>query len=365
MKITAAVTREKSGPFIVEEIELEEPRDNEVLVKVVGVGVCHTDLACRDQYFPVPLPSVFGHEGSGIVEKVGKKVAKVKPGDPVVMSILNCGECVPCKQGKVGYCLNVYGANFSGGRLDGSTTMKKGSEVIHGSFFGQSSFATYALAEERNVVKVREDAPLEKLGPLGCGVQTGAGGVMVALHPNPGSSIAIFGMGSVGLSAVLGAVVCGCTKIIGIDVNPDRLKFSKELGATHVVNPKEVDSVKAIQEITGGGANYTLECTGIPQVFRQAVDALCITGTCGLIGVSPLGTEVSLDMNGILFGRTVRGIMEGDAIPDIFIPQMVELYMQGRFPFDKLIQFYSFNDINKAVEDSEKGIVLKPVLRLS
>ena len=227
----------KSGPFIIEEIELDEPRDNEVLVKIVGAGVCHTDLVCRDQYFPVPLPSVFGHEGSGIVEKVGKQVTKVKPGDHVVLSYFTCADCIPCKKGSIGYCLNLYGCNFSGARLDGSTTMKKGGEVIHGSFFNQSSFATYALAAERNVVKVPKEAPLEKLGPLGCGIQTGAGSVMNALHPNPGSSIAIFGMGSVGLSAVLGAVVCGCTKIIGLDVNASRLKISPGTGCNAYRQP--------------------------------------------------------------------------------------------------------------------------------
>lgn len=363
MKITAAVVREKSGPFLIEEIDLDEPGDNEVLVRIVGAGVCHTDLVCRDQYFPVPLPAVFGHEGSGVVEKVGKQVTKVQPGDHVVLSYFTCSNCSPCKRGEIGYCLNLYACNFSGARLDGSATMKKDGEVIHGAFFNQSSFATHALATERNTVKVPKDVPLEKLGPLGCGIQTGAGSVMNALHPKPGSSIAIFGMGSVGLSAILGAVVCGCAKIIGIDVNQTRLDFARELGATHIINPKEADPIKAIQEITGSGVDCSLECTGIPQVFRQAVDSLTLTGICGLVGVAPLGTEASFDMNSILFGRAIRGIIEGDSIPDIFIPRLVELYKQGRFPFDRLITFYSLDKINKAVEDSEKGRVLKPVLR--
>ena len=362
MKITAAIVRKKSGPFIIEEIELDEPRDNEVLVKIVSAGVCHTDLVCRDQYYPVPLPAVFGHEGAGIVEKVGKQVTKVKPGDHVVLSYFTCGDCISCKKGRIGYCFNLYGCNFSGARLDGSTTMKKDGEVIHGSFFNQSSFATYALATERNVVKVSKEAPLEKLGPLGCGIQSGAGSVMNALHPKPGSSIAIFGMGSVGLSGILGAVICGCTKIIGVDINSTRLKLARELGATHTFNSKETDPIKAIQEVTFTGADYSLDCTGLPQVFRQAVDSLTLTGICGLVGAAPLGTEVCLDMNSIFFGRTVRGIIEGDSIPDIFIPQMIELYNQGRFPFDRLITFYSLDEINKAAEDSEKGRVLKPVL---
>lgn len=363
MKIKAAVVREKSAPFNIEEIELDEPREDEVLVRVVGCGVCHTDLVCRDQYFPVPLPAVFGHEGSGVVEKVGAKVMKVVPGDHVVMSFLSCGDCNPCKTGYPGYCLDLYKANFSCARFDEAATMKKGSETIHGAFFNQSSFATHAIATERNVVKVPRDVPLELLGPLGCGIQTGAGGVMNALHPKPGASIAVFGVGSVGVSAILGAVVSGCAKIIAVDIKPQRLKFAKEMGATHTVDAGS-DPVTAIQEITGGGVEFSLDCTGIPSVLRQAVDCLTLTGVCGLIGVAPLGTEVALDMNSILFGRTVRGIIEGDSIPDIFIPRMIELYRQGRFPFDKMIRFYEFDDINRAAEESESGLVLKAILRM-
>lgn len=364
MKITAAVIYEKAGRFILEEVELAEPLATEVLVRIVAAGVCHTDLACRDQYYPVPLPSVFGHEGSGVVEKIGSQVKKVRPGDHVVLTFLTCGSCDPCKKGSISYCLNVSKCNFSGARLDGSTTMKKGEEVIHGNFFNQSSFATYALASESNVVRVPQNVPLEILGPLGCGVQAGAGSVMNALHPNPGTSIAVFGVGSVGLSAVLGAVLCGCVKIIGVDINPARLAVSKQLGATHVINSNETDPVAAIREITGSGVDYSLECTGIPQVFRQAVDSLTSTGICGLVGAAPLGTEVTFDMNSIFFGRTIRGIIEGDSVPDIFIPQLIDLYNQGRFPFDRLITFYPFEEINQAAEDSERGRVLKAVVRM-
>jgi aryl-alcohol dehydrogenase len=241
--------------------------------------------------------------------------------------------------------------------------MKKGDEVIHGNFFGQSAFADYALAEERNVVKVPEDVPLEILGPMGCGVMTGAGAVINALKASAGTSIAIFGTGTVGMSAVMGAVVCGCTKIIAVDIHPDRLELAKELGATHVVNAGDGDPVQAIMDITGGGPNYSLECVGNPAVFRQAVDVLPLLGVCGLCGVVAPGTEVSLNMDLIMNGRTVRGVIEGDAIPDLFIPKLIELYSQGRFPFDRLITFYPFNDINKAVEDMEKGLVIKPILK--
>lgn len=363
MKIRAAVVRKKSGPFSIEELDMEKPRDDEVLVRIVGAGVCHTDLVCRDQYIPVPLPCVFGHEGAGIVEEVGKNVKKVAPGDHVVLSYSWCGRCPPCNRGMPGYCLDLVKCNFSGTRLDGSTTLKKGNETIYGAFFNQSSFAEYALAAERNVVRVRKDVPLELLGPLGCGVQTGAGAVMNSLRAEPGSSIAIFGAGSVGLSAVLAAVVCGCTTIIAVDVNEERLAAARSFGATHTINPTVANPVEGIQSITGIGVQYSLDCTGIPSVLRQAVDCLTLTGVCGLIGVAPLGTEVRLDMGAILFGRTVRGVIEGDAIPDLFIPRLIDLHVQGRFPFDRMIRFYPLQEINQAVEDSEKGRVLKPVLK--
>lgn len=183
------------------------------------------------------------------------------------------------------------------------------------------------------------------------------------MQPKAGSSIAVFACGTVGMSAIMTANLCGCATIIAVDINPERLELAKEFGATHTVNPKEVNPVEAIVEMTGGGADFSLECIGMPEVFRQAVDSLALRGVCGLIGVSPLGTEVSLDMNAIMFGRTVRGIIEGDAIPDLFIPKMIDLYKQGRFPFDKMIKYYALDEINQAVEDMEAGRALKPVLR--
>jgi aryl-alcohol dehydrogenase len=364
MKIKAAVVFETGGDFNLEQLELSEPNDDEVLVRIVGVGICHTDLGARDMHLPIPPPpSVFGHEGAGVVEKVGARVTKVKPGDHVVLGWDYCGTCASCKAGKVLYCMNFFQHNFHGARPDDTATLRKGDQVIHGSFFYQSSFANFALANERNVVKVREDIPLDVLAPMGCGIMTGAGAVMNSLQPRPGASIAVFGVGSVGMSAVLGAVVCGCTTIIAVDINPARLEIAKELGATHTVNASEVDPVEAIRDITGGGAEFTLECIGNPKVLRQAVDSLPRLGVCGLLGVVPPGTEVALDMDAIMNGRTVKGILGGDAIPDLFIPKLIELYSQGRFPFDRLITFYPFDKINKAVEDMEKGRVIKPVLR--
>jgi aryl-alcohol dehydrogenase len=364
MQITAAVVREKGQPFAIEALELEEPRADEVLVRVVGAGVCHTDLIVRDQWYPVPLPAVLGHEGAGVVERVGEGVTKVRPGDHVVLTYMSCGTCVNCKRGKPTYCLDLYNQNFGGSRADKSTSLRKDGQAVHSHFFHQSSFATHALASERNVVKVREDVPLELLGPLGCGIQTGAGGVLNSLHPIAGTSIAVFGTGSVGMSAIMAARVAGCATIIGVDVKPNRLELARELGATHTIDAGATPNVvEEIQKLTGGGADYAVETTASPKVFRQAVDSLTLLGVCGLIGAAALGTEVTLDMNSILFGRIVRGIVEGDSVPDIFIPRLIELYAQGRFPFDRLLQEYPLDRINQASADSEQGRVFKPVLR--
>jgi aryl-alcohol dehydrogenase len=235
---------------------------------------------------------------------------------------------------------------------------------VHGSFFFQSSFADFALANERNVIKVGSDLPLEVLAPMGCGVMTGAGAVMNSLRPRPGSSIAVFGVGNVGMSAVLAAAVCGCTTIVAVDLHPHRLQLARELGATHTVNAAETDPVAAVLDITGGGAQYSLECVGNPKVLRHAVDVLPRLGVCGLTGVVPPGTEVSLNMDLIMNARSVTGILGGDAIPDLFIPRLIDLYRQGRFPFDRMITYYAFEEINRAVEEMESGRVMKPVLRM-
>lgn len=362
--ILAAVVREKSGPFKLEPVQLEDPRDDEVLVDIHATGVCHTDIVVRDQYFPVPLPAVLGHEGAGVVVSVGKSVTKVVPGDHVVLSFASCGQCTNCRRGLYGYCNELYGRNFSGGRPDGTSPYRTPSgERISGCFFCQSSFGERVLATERNVVKIRKDVPLELMGPLGCGIQTGAGAVINALKPEAGSSIAVFGAGSVGLAAIMAARIVGCTTIVAVDINAERLELAKQLGATHIVNGAREEPVKEIQKITGDGVQYSLECTALPQVLRQAVDCLRLTGVCGLIGAAALGTEVKLDMNSILFGRTVRGIIEGDSAPDIFIPRLIELWRQNRFPFDKLIKFYPLERINDAILDSERGAVLKAVVR--
>jgi aryl-alcohol dehydrogenase len=298
-----------------------------------------------------------------VVERVGPGVSKVQVGDRVAMSFNSCGGCPTCQTGRPSYCHDFFARNFGATRPDGSTALSRNGAPVHSHFFGQSSFATHAVAGERNVVKLDADVPFELVAPFGCGVQTGAGGVLNALRPQAGSSIAVFGTGTVGLAAIMAARVAGCTTIIGIDVVPKRLELARELGATHVVNGAERDAVEAIQAITGLGADSSIESTGVPQVLRQAVDALAPTGQCGLIGAPRFGTEVALDVNNLLVaGRGVRGIVEGDSVPDVFIPRLIELWRQGRFPVDRLMRSYDFDAIEQAADDAEHGRAVKAVL---
>jgi aryl-alcohol dehydrogenase len=367
VQIQAAVTESEGAPFALQPVELGELRNDEVRVRVVASGICHTDLITRDQWYPVPLPAVLGHEGAGVVEAVGAAVTKVAPGDHVAMSYGSCGDCANCATGRPWVCHDFWGRNFAAARPDGSSALTglDGRE-IHSHFFGQSSFATQAVATERNVTRLDQAVPLDVVAPFGCGIQTGAGGVLNALRPPAGSSIAVFGTGTVGLAAVLGALVAGCTTIIGVDVRLARLELARELGATHVVDAGKQDPVEAIKQATGGlGADFSIDSTGSPQVLRQAVYCTGPGGVCGLIGAPPFGTEVSLDMNEVLaLGRTLRGIVEGESVPDVFVPRLIELWQQGRFPIDRIMTYYDFDEIDRAAADAEEGKVVKPVLRM-
>ena len=252
--------------------------------------------------------------------------------------------------------------------MDGTNALSKenisGKEVIHGHFFGQSSFATYALATEQNVVKVPKDVPLELLGPLGCGLQTGAGAILNSLKVPPGSSVVVLGAGTVGLAAIMAARIAGAGSIIAVDVSQQRLQLALELGATHTINGKQEDTAKRIREITVTGADYVLEITGLPQMLRMAVNVLAPLGTAALIGGSPAGTEAPINMTSLLGGRTLRGIAQGDSIPQIFIPKLIDYYKSGKFPFDRLVRYYDFKEINLALEDMASAKVIKPVLRI-
>jgi aryl-alcohol dehydrogenase len=372
-RITAAVIEKTGAPFILQELELDGPRADEILVRIVAVGICQTDVHVRDRVQAPGLPMVLGHEGSGVVQEVGGAVTAVKPGDRVVLSYDACGRCRFCLGGRYTYCEHAMAINFGGSRLDGTNalhrtgarTSDRSRGEVHGHFFGQSSFATYALATERNVVKVPDDLPLELLGPLGCGLQTGAGAVLNSLRVPANAGIAILGTGAVGLSAVMAARVAGANPIIGVDLVPKRLALASELGATHTIDARKEDIRKRIAEITGSGVDYVLEITAQPEMLKLAVDVLAPCGTAGQIGGGVPGAEASISMGRLLLGRTVRGIIQGDSIPRIFIPKLIDMYRRGKFPFDRLVRFYDFKDINQAVADAASGETIKPILRVS
>jgi aryl-alcohol dehydrogenase len=365
MQIRAAVTESQGAPFTIQELTLDDPGPHEVLVRVEAAGICHTDLIIRDQWYPVPLPAVLGHEGAGVVEAVGSAVAKVVVGDKVAMSYGSCSACPNCRSGRPWVCHDFWGRNFGATRADGTTALARDGRPIHSHFFSQSSFATHAIATEANTVKLDPSVPLDVVAPFGCGIQTGAGAVLNALRPAAGTSVAVFGTGTVGLAAIMAARIAGCTTVIGVDVRPARLRLAAELGATVTIDASGADPLEAVRDATGGvGADVALETTGSPKVLAQAVYCTGPGGSCGVIGAPPFGAEVALDVNQVLaMGRTVTGIVEGESVPDVFLPRLIELWRQGRFPVDRIMTTYDFDEIDRAAGDAEAGRVIKPVLR--
>lgn len=353
-RIRAAVVRRPGGPLNIETLKLEGPREDEALVRIVASGICHTDISFIEDWSGAP--AVLGHEGAGVVEEVGKNIIGISPGDHVVLSYHSCGRCAPCKKGRPYDCELLWEANFDFSRLDGSNALATGG--VQGHFFGQSSFATHSLATSRNMVKVEHDLPLELLAPLGCGIQTGAGTIMHSFNVPVGKSVAIFGTGAVGLSAVMSARIVGADPIIGIDIVPKRLKLATELGATHVIDPKREDIPSRIKAITGRGVDFALDTTGDAQIGRLMIEVLNPRGVAGDVAGAAGGGNLTE-------GRKFLSIIQGDSVPQTFIPELIKLYKEGRFPFDRLIRYYEFAEINRAIADSKKGSTIKPVLRIN
>jgi len=351
----AAVLREQGGAFAVEQVEVDDPRPGEVLVRIAGVGICHTDLAAADGALGLPLPVVLGHEGAGVVEAVGEAVDAVTPGDRVVLTYDHCGECSRCAGGHPAYCDRFAQLNASGSRADGSTTLSQDGRPVHASFCGQSSFAGHALASQRNAVPVRTDVPLELLGPLGCSIQTGAGAVLGVLDAQPGQGIAVVGLGAVGLSAVMAAVVAGCDPIVAVDPDPARRALAGELGATRVMDGSE--RVRP-------GVDLAVEAVGSQEAVTAALRALSSPGRCATVGWRGPRNPLTVDQGHLLQGRTLTGVIEGDTVPGRSIPRLLELHAAGRFPFERLITTFPFAEIGAAVDAARRGQVVKPVLVL-
>jgi aryl-alcohol dehydrogenase len=366
MEATAAVLTELGAELSLERVQLDDPRPDEVLIQIAAVGICHTDLATRDGALPFPLPGVLGHEGSGTVVSVGTAVSKVKPGDRVAISFASCGECLACTPGDPAYCHNFMALNYAGTRLDGSSVITNAAGTVGSSFFGQSSFATHAITGERNLVKVPDDFPLALAGPLGCGIQTGAGAIMRSFKAPAGSSVLILGSGSVGLSAVLGAVVQGCNPIIVVEPVAGRRELAAALGATHALDPADGSTAEQVRAIFPAGVNFVLDTTGLVPALCDAVNALGNQGVLGLLAV-PSDPAAALPLpliQGLVLGLTVKNIVEGDSDPDTFIPQLMQLYLQGKFPFDKFVTTMPFEKINDGIAAQHLGEAVKVVLTL-
>ncbi|WP_122790098.1 NAD(P)-dependent alcohol dehydrogenase [Intestinibacillus sp. Marseille-P6563] len=366
MKIKAAVTHRAGAPYQIEEVELAAPKAHELLVKITACGVCHTDAAVQNQFIPVPLPAVLGHEGSGVVVEVGPDVTEFQVGDRVGLTFGSCGKCYNCMTGHPHACEQLNAINFGGVQPDGTTRLSTLDGQPISTFFAQSSFATHAIVNVSNAVKVTDDdIDLALIGPLGCGIQTGAGAVLNRLRPEFGSSIAVFGCGTVGMSAIMAAKITGCEKIIAVGGNPKSLELAKELGATHTINRKEVDDIvgKIRNEITNGGVNYAIDTSGVPDFVKKALAACRFMGTCVVLGATG---DVTFNIQAELMGdaKSLIGVLEGDSIPKVFIPKLLDYYKKGMFPFDKLIKFYPFEQINEAFAESGEGKCIKAVLRM-
>ncbi|MBP0623164.1 NAD(P)-dependent alcohol dehydrogenase [Cupriavidus consociatus] len=362
MQILAAIATSPETPFTIEECELSEPGPGEVLVAVHACGICHTDIAAKLRHIPVPLPKVLGHEGAGVVERVGPGVTTLAPGDHVVMTFGSCGVCEHCHDGHPSYCEEFTSINFAGKRNAGEA-IQRGGAAIGGGFFAQSAFATYALARERNAIRIDRDLPLHLMAPLGCGILTGIGTVLRVLKPCAGTSLVVFGAGAVGLGAVMAAKLAGCTTIIAVDIKEGRLQKALELGATHMIQGDQLDAVAQIISITGTGAHFSVDTTGVPDVVAQSIACLRKRGTTAHVALSSSKDGYKLAPN-IFVGRglQVRGVVEGDAVPSSLIPQMVAFYRAGVLPLEKIVQTFRFDQINEAMHAIASGEVVKPVL---
>lgn len=365
MKTRAALLFEPKTPLRVEELTLDEPQDQEVLVRIVASGVCHTDLHYIKGESPVGLPVVLGHEGAGIVEKVGPNVTTVEPGNHVIMTVIfSCGKCRFCIEGHPARCIENLNVMMMGTLPGGGKRLRIGTEEVH-HLFGLATFAEYAVVHERSCVRIRHDAPLDVVCLLGCGTSTGIGSAVNIAGVRPGESIAIWGAGGVGLAAIMGAKLAGAGKIIAIDVLDQKLNMAKELGADFLINTSNNDPVAIIFELTGIGADSAIDCTGNVNVIAQALASVHFGGKCVAVGASPPGAMLNLPPYEFLMGKTLTGAFQGDIRAQIDIPRYVDMFMAGKLPIDKLVsRSYRLEEINDAFDAMIKGEVIRSIIRI-
>ncbi len=368
MQVTAAVVRDPSDGFVLEQLDLSDPGPGEVRVRLAATGLCHTDLLALAPDAPLRRPMVAGHEGAGVVEALGPGVTELAEGDEVILSFDSCGRCANCRSGAPAYCERFYELNIlGGGRLDGTTSLSRGGEAVHSHWFGQSSFADRAIVSVRSCVVVPEwsAAPLGVCGPLGCGVQTGAGAVLNVLDPVAGDTLLVVGAGAVGLAAVMAGSIAGCERIIVSDLHESRRDLARELGATDVVDGSSEAAAltAATLELTRGrGVDHAFDTTGVPAVIAATAAALAFRGTLALVGVGD--PAVTIDVSHLMAGRSIRGVLEGDAVPQVFIPRLLAHHAAGGFPFDRLVEAFPLDAISEAVGSSLAGGAVKPVLEM-
>jgi S-(hydroxymethyl)glutathione dehydrogenase / alcohol dehydrogenase len=365
MKTKAAVLFKAGGKLEICDVEVQPPKAGEVLVRMAAAGVCHSDLHVMTGHLYAPLPAVLGHEGAGIVEDVGSGVGSLRPGDHVIpLWRLSCGECEYCTGGRPALCPSGTAVRMTGYLPDGTSRFALGgTELKH--FAGVSSFSQYSVIPERALLKIPDDLPLDRAALFGCAVITGVGAVTNAAQVRPGTSVAVFGAGGIGLNAIQGAVLAGAVTIIAVDVLPRKLEYARQFGATHTVDASADDPVARIRSLTGGrGVDYAFEAIGLPRVMRQAYDVLAKRGTAVIIGVTPMTTEVAVPVMSLVFEeRVLTGSVYGSSRPRVDIPRLIDLYRGGRLKLDELLtRTYPFADINAAYDALERGEVARSVV---
>ncbi|MFQ5795091.1 MAG: zinc-binding dehydrogenase [Candidatus Bipolaricaulia bacterium] len=364
----AAVLYEPKTRLVVEDVEVEEPKPGEVMVRMVAGGVCHSDLHMVKGDLEIPLPAILGHEGAGIVEMVGDGVTTVKKGDHVIpLWRTSCGQCEWCLGGRPALCDVGFQIRSTGRLMDGTSRFRKGeTEIKHA--LGVSTFASYSVMMEQAVVKIHDDVPLEIAALVGCGVITGVGAVINAAKVRPGSSVAVFGTGGVGLNVIQGAALVSAEKIIAIDLLDNKLALAQEMGATHSVNASRTEPVAEIKELTDGqGVDYAFEVIGLPETISQAVEALRKRGTAVIVGVSRREATIPLKTLPMVFEeQTVMGSLYGSSRPRIDVPKLLDLYMAGKLKLDPLLsRTYPLEQANEAFDALERGETARSVLTFS
>ncbi|KAF2635188.1 NAD(P)-binding protein [Massarina eburnea CBS 473.64] len=374
IETTALVVKEPKGDFELQKVILDEVREDEVLVEMKYSGICHTDIVLQQGLLPmVDFPAIFGHEGAGYIRALGSSVTNksLKIGDPVLLSFNTCGTCKPCKTSHPAFCTTHAAVNHNAVRISDRSTPARlpDGTSVRSQYFGHSSFAKMSVVNEKCVVKcagMSEDM-MAMYAPIGCGFQTGAGTVLNVLKPGREDSIVVFGLGSVGLTALMAAKYIDAGTIIAVDIVQGKLDMGKELGATHLVNSRETkDIVQYIKEMTNGGAAYAIDCTGLLSVIEDMIECLAPLGTAALVGVPPSGKKIQIDpLTFLLDNKKLIGVIEGDSNPVEFIPKLVEMQMKGDFPIEKLCRTYPVERLKDAIQDLHTGKVIKPVLQWS